>query len=170
MKNKKPAVCCYIAAFTNARLDSFLEDNGFSKGMICFAIPTYGIMFRCRTEGRLIDLEFSALFSLLEFVKSKLEGEKIKSLQIFSSNPELVFAFTEKSPHMRKGSSRRTLLDQYAKSMQIAIGYSKPAENRALTSPAEYPSVPNDRVVKLNIDKSELTKVEFKPFQKGIKI
>ena len=90
MKDKKPPIRCYVAAFTNARIDSFLEDNGFSKGMICFAIPAYGIMFRCRTEGRLIDLEFSALFSLLEFVKSKLAEEKIRSLQVFSSNPEHV--------------------------------------------------------------------------------
>ncbi len=170
MKAKKLALNCYIAAFANSRLDPFLESNGFSRGMICFAIPAFGILFRCRTEGRLIDLEFSALFSLLEFIKSKLGGEKVGSVKVFSSNPELVFAFTEKSPHMRKGTPRRTLLDQYAKAMRIAVGYTKPAENRALVSPAEYPSVPAGREVRLEIDKGELNKIEFKPFQKGIKI
>jgi len=170
MKTEKAPLKCYIAAFTNAKMDPYLESNGFSKGMICFAIPALGILFRCRTEGRIIDLEFSALFSLLEFIKSKLENEKVKSVQVLSSNPELVFAFSDKSPHMRKGTARRALLDQYARIMRIAVSYSRPVENRALLSPAEYPSLPVDRNVNLDIDKNELTKVEFKPIQKGIKI
>ncbi len=138
--------------------------------MVCFAIPAFGIMFRCRTEGSLIDLEFSALFSLLEFVKSKLKAEKIGSVQVYSSNPELVFAFAENSPHMKKGTARRTLLNQYAKTFRIAVGYVKPSENRVLISPAEYPSIPSDRTVSLDYDPGELKKIEFKPYQKGVKI
>lgn len=170
MKTEKTSLKCYIAAFANAKMDPYLEVNGFSRGMICFAIPDYGILFRCRTEGRMIDLEFSALFSLLEFVKSKLEGEKVKDVQVLSSSPELVFSFSEKSPHMRKGTARRTLLDQYARAMRISVAYAKPSDNRALLSPAEYPSLPADKEVKLDIDKKELARTEFKPIQKGVKI
>ncbi|UCE25841.1 MAG: hypothetical protein JSU74_07305 [Candidatus Zixiibacteriota bacterium] len=161
---------CYIAAFANRRLDPFLESNGFSRGMVCFAIPAFGIMFRCRTEGNMIDLEFSALFSLLEFVKSKLKAEKVGAVQIYSSNPQLVFSFAENSPQMKKGTARRTLLNQYAKAFQIAVGYVKPSENRALVSPAEYPSLPSDRTIDLDYDTVDLKKIEFKPYQKGIKI
>ena len=168
-KAKRP-LRCYIAAFTNASLDPFLESRGFSKGMVCFSIPDYGILFRCRTRGNSIDLEFGAMFSLLEFIKTKLTNEKIKSIQVFSSNPELVFAFTEKSPHMKKGSARRSLLDQYAKLMKIAVGYTKPVDNRALVSPAEYPSLPKDKNLDLEFDRTELGKTELKPFQKGVKI
>lgn len=170
MKAEKQSLKCYISAFANSKLDTFLESNGFSKGMVCFAIPAYGILFRCRTQGSLINLEFSAMFSLLEFIKTKLEGEKIKSVQVYSSNPELVFAFSENSPHMKKGGSRRMLLNEYAKLMRIAVGYIKPVDNRALISPAEYPSLPKDKTVSLSIDAADLKKTEFKPFQKGVKI
>jgi len=170
MKQSIKPLQCYIAAFNNTRLDPFLESRGFSKGMVCFAIPAYGILFRCRSQGRVVDLEFGAIFSLLEFIKTKLQGEKIKSVQVYSSNPELVFAFTENSPQMRKGSARRLLLNEYARLMKIAVGYVKPADNRALISPAEYPSLPADKTVALNFDSSDLKRLDFKPFQKGIKI
>ena len=168
-KSDKP-LRCYIAGFNNSRLDPFLESRGFSRGMVCFAIPAYGILFRCRTEGRVVDLEFGAIFSLLEFINTKLKDEKIKSVQIYSSNPEAVFAFTENSPHMREGSPRRLLLNGYAKKMKIAVGYVKPNDNRALISPAEYPSLPADKSVALHIDSRDLKRVEFKPFQTGVKV
>ncbi|MEW6413467.1 MAG: hypothetical protein AB1483_13510 [Candidatus Zixiibacteriota bacterium] len=170
MTEKKPQLKCYLAAFNSPRLDPFLESNGFSKGMICFSIPAYGILFRCRTEGELLDLEFGALFSLLEFVKTKLSDEKIGSVQILSSNPQLVFAFTENSTLMKPGSVRRKIVEEYAKKFKIAIGYVAPADNRALVSPAEYPSLPVDQNVKLSFDAEELRKIEFKPFQKGVKV
>ena len=170
MKKEKKPLKCYISAFTNSKLDTFLESNGFSKGIVCFAIPAYGILFRCRTQGSLINLEFSALFSLLEFIKTKLEGEKIRSVQVYSSNPELVFAFSENSPHMKKGGARRTLLNEYARLMHIAVGYIKPVDNRALVSPAEYPSLPEHKSVNLSMDPADLKKTDFRPFQKGVKI
>lgn len=161
---------CYVAAFHNTRLDPFLESRGFSKGMICFAIPAYGILFRCRSTGPVVDLEFSAIFSLLEFIKTKMHDERIKSIRIYSSNPELVFAFTENSPHIQDGSPRRLLLNGYAKSMKIGVSYVKPAANRALVSPAEYPSLPLGKRVALQFDSKDLNRVDFKPFQKGVKV
>lgn len=170
MKQGENPLRCYIAAFNNARLDPFLESHGFSKGIVCFAIPDYGILFRCRSQGRVVDLEFGAIFSLLEFIRAKLKDENIKSVQVYSSNPELVFAFTENSPHMQKGSPRRLLLNEFARTMKIAVGYVKPGDNRALISPAEYPSLPADKSLKLHLDPKELKKIEFRPFQKGVKI
>ncbi|UCD62778.1 MAG: hypothetical protein JSW34_08405 [Candidatus Zixiibacteriota bacterium] len=138
--------------------------------MICFAIPDYGILFRCRTEGSLLDLEFSAFFSLLEFVKSKLKEENIRNVEIYSSNPTFVFSFSKNSASMPVGSARRQLLSQYLKAMKIAVSYVKPVANKALLSPAHYPSLPADQTVKLNLDPADLNRVEFKPFQTGVKV
>jgi len=110
------------------------------------------------------------MFALLEFINTKLKDEKIRSVQVHSSNPELVFAFTENSPHMREGSPRRLLLNEYARKTKIAVGYVKPTDNRALISPAEYPSLPADRRVALDLDSRDLKKIDFKPFQTGVKI
>ena len=116
--------------------------------MICFAIPAYGILFRCRTEGALIELEFSAFFSLLEFVSTKLKDEKVGSVQVCSSNPHLVFSFSKVSTRMAPGSAHRQLLAKYSKAMTISVAYVKPPENKALLSPAEYASVPANQTVK----------------------
>lgn len=170
MKSNKTPVKCYIAAFNNPKIDPFLQSQGFTRGMICFAIPAFGILFRCRTEGGMADLEFSAFFSLLEFVSTKLKDEKISSVQVCSSSPNLVFSFTKDSAQMAPGSARRQLLAKYSKAMTISVAYVKPTENKALLSPAEYASVPTGQTVKLNIDPAELGKVEFRPFQKGVKL
>lgn len=169
-KTDNHALKCYIAAFQNPTIDSYLENNGFARGLMSFAVPTYGILFRCRTEGRVIDLEFAALFALLKFLKTKLEAEKIKNVQILSSNPELVFSFTGNTPHLKSGTPRRVVLDEFTKDFQIAIGYIKPSENKALVSPADYPSMPANRKISLRVDTADHKKAEFKPFQKGIKL
>lgn len=170
MKVKRAPLKCFIAAFNNPRIDPVLERQGFAKGMVCFSIPDYGVLFRCRTSGSILDLEFGAMLSLLEFVKTKLSEEKIKQVQVLSSNPQLVFSFAGKSDVASADKVRKRLLGDYAKDFKIAIGYVKPPENRALTSPAEYPSVPVGKDVHLNMDTAELSKTEFKPLQKGVKI
>lgn len=170
MKVKRSPVRCYIAAFNNPRIDPVLEREGFSKGMICFAIPDFGVLFRCRTSGAILDLEFGALLSLLEFVKTKLKDEKIKEVQVLSSNPQMVFSFAGKADASEASRLRRRLLGEYSRELKVALSYVKPVENRALVSPAEYPSVPVGKDVHLSVDSDELTKTEFKPFQKGVKI
>ena len=103
-------------------------------------------------------------------VSTKLKQEKIASVQVCSSNPNLVFSFTKDSTRLAPGSTHRQLLAKYSKVMTISVAYVKPAENKALLSPAEYASVPADQTVKLDIDPAELSKIEFRPFQKGVKL
>lgn len=170
MNKSDNPLACYIAAVKNKKIDAQLDSLGFSKGLISFSIPDLGIQFRCRTDGDLTAMELSAFFSLLEFISTKLAEEKIKSIKVMSSLPEFVFAFTPHSDTFKEGSSYRQLLDRYAKKISMAISYVPPQQNKALISPADYPSLPDGKQVSINIPQTELTKSEYKPFQKGIKL
>ncbi len=170
MNPPERTVKCYIYGLVNREIDPFLESNGFTHGILSFSMPDYGILFRCRTDGRSIDLEFAAFFALLEFIRSKLGSEKITSVQVFSSSPEFVFSFTGESPHMKPGTARRRLLDEHAAKLKIAVGYIKPIENQALISSADYPSIPEGRRIEITNEPAEFKRAEFKPFQRGLKL
>lgn len=163
------ALQCFIASFINKNIDNKLEKIGISKGLISFAIPNFGIQFKCRTEGQLIEMEFAAFFSLLEFVTTKLTDEKISSVQVFSSLPHFIFALSENFNLMKADSPYRKLLQNYSRKLVISVGYVKPIHNEALKSPSMYPSLPQDKKIHLKFSEKELFKTEFKTIQRGIK-
>jgi len=170
MSKEKTPVKCFIAGFENHEIDNNLEQRGFSRGMLVFSIPTLGILFRCRAQGSTTDLEFGAFFALLKFVKSKLAKEKIKHIEVLSSNPEFIFSFTGNSRHLAPDSARMKLLKEYHRKFKIQVGFLKASENLALASSADYPSMPKDRAVSWGVESEKPTAPEFKPFQRGISL
>lgn len=170
MKTPKHATKCFIGAFHNREIDPYLQAIGFTRGMISFAIPSLGILFKCRAGGSLIDMEFAALFSLLEFIKTRLPEENVRDVLVLSSNPEFVFSFTGQSRHLQEGTQNRKLLDEFTSRIKMAVGYIKNIENNALASPADYPSVPNPQKVIIQPSRDESDKTEFKPFMRGIRL
>ena len=170
MKSGKEPVICYISSFRNRDIDPVLERSGFCHGMVTFAIPSLGILFRCRASGTRLDLEFGCFFSLLKFLKTSLKDEKITSIQVLSSDAEFVFAFTGNSRHLAPGSERDRLLREYAKGLKIAVGYVEPYRNKTRVSPDDYPSIPADRQASLRPDPEDTKKAQFKPFQRGIQL
>lgn len=168
MDRSHSPIKCYIAAFHNAKIDPYLENRGFTRGMTIFSVPPFGVLFRCRARGTLIDLEFGAFFALLKFVKTRLAEEEVKAVTIFSSNPEFVFSFSGNSRHLEPGGERARLLAEYGKRFKLSIVLVEPVENKALISPADYPSLPESRAVSLKPDLEEQKAVSFRPFQTGL--
>jgi len=170
MDRKQTFTKCYIATFNGNLADPYLKDIGFADGMISFAVPDYGVLFRCRAHGSVIDLEFGAFFALLEFLKSRLSDQDIKAIQIMSSNPEFVFSFTGKKESIQQNQERARLLTKYSREYTIAISYVKPIDNRALLSPADYASLPTHIDITLKPDPSDTYKSDFKSIRKGIRL
>ena len=170
MKSGKEPIVCHISSYRNRDIDPVLERNGFCHGMVTFAIPSLGILFRCRADGARLDLEFGGFFSLLKFIKTSLKDEKISNIRVLSSDAEFVFAFTGNSHHLVKGSERDRLLREYAKGLKISVGYVEPHRNQTLISPDDYPSIPTDRQASLKPDPEDARKAQFKPFQRGIQL
>ncbi len=159
---------CYITTSNREAADSYLSERGFAPGVVSFAIPDYGILFRCRASGASVDLEFGAYFALLRFIKTRLAKEKIKAVQVLSSNPEFVFAFTGKSPHLVKDEERRRLLNDYSREFTLAVGYVPQLDNRAVLSTADLPSVPQGAKFTLTPDGASERRPAIRPFRKGV--
>lgn len=169
MTEKTKSTKCYIASYAYPKQDSVLKQHGISGGLICFSIPGLGIAFRCLAQGENLKMEFSTFFSLLEFIQTKLKNENIKSVEVHSSNPQFVFAFSSYSDFLKEGTTYRHLLNSYMKTFSIQIKYVKPQLNQALYSASDFPSLPVDKKIDMEMNKEEMNKIEFKPFQKGIK-
>ncbi len=161
---------CYIAATNCTHLDPFLEREGFCHGLVMFAAPEIGLMFRCRAEGTPIDLEFGAFFSLLKFLKTYLVKDTAQELHVYSSNPEFAMSFLPNGRHLAKGTTREVLLREYLRDWRIHVAYVEPHNNRCLASPVEYPSLPEGfkTVLKPNVKSDKRS--EFRPFQRGIRL
>lgn len=168
MDNREPRfLTCYTASFRGNVADPFLAEKGFAGGLVVFAIPHYGVMFRCRASGSVIDLEFGAFFALLKFIRTNLGEQEIKAVKTLSSNPEFVFAFTGKSPHLVDNEERSRLLRDYGREFTLAVGYVKAIENPALSSPTEFPSLPQGAAIKIDTAAYN-RKPAIKPFFRGI--
>lgn len=161
---------CFIAAFENRTIDARLDELGFSHSILLFALPDLGVLFRCRASGEMIDLEFGAMFALLKFIKDKLPSTGIKKVEILSSNPELVFAFTGKSRHLEPGTKRMKMLREYSKAFQIQVGFVESHKNQALARAIDYPSLPKGQTIPILPKHGASQKIVFKPFQRGLSL
>jgi hypothetical protein len=176
MENKQPTSTgsksrrCFIAAFENRAIDAQLDEMGFSHGVLLFAIPDLGVLFRCRASGEMIDLEFGAMFALLKFIKDKLKSVGIKEVEILSSNPEFVFSFTGKSRHLDPKSKRMKMLREYSASFKLQVGFIEPHKNKALVRAIDYPSLPKGQTIPILPDRGAGQKIVFKPFQRGLSL
>ncbi len=163
-------VKCYTAAFRNRRIDPYLEDKGFTHGMITFSVPAFGVLSRCRARGTMIDLEFGALFALLNFLKSHLREAKLKAIKILSSNPEFVFSFSGNTRHLEPGGKRAALLVEFSRHFRLSIAFVETLKNKALFSPADYPSLPDPNELNLKPDPEDHKETSFLPFQTGLEL
>jgi hypothetical protein len=170
MSQKSMALNCYIGSSAREHFDPYLEEQGISHGLVMFAAPEIGLMFRCRAEGESIDLEFGAFFSLLKFLKTYLIKDAAHDLRVYSSNPEFVLSFRPSSHHLAKGTARELLLREFQKEYAIQVCYIESRDNRCLISPSEYPSLPKGYTSLLKPNVKSDNRSEFRPLQRGIQL
>ncbi len=170
MNTPAKSVVAYVASVIGPHVDPYMTSHCFSNGMVIFAVPDYGVLFKCRAEGEMIDLEFGAFLSLLKFVESSLAGERIGAMTVYSSQPEFVFAFSGQSRHLAPESERMRLLKERTAKLKATVLYIEPNLNAALWSAADYPAIPQGQVVKITSVLMGDSRRMFRPIQKGIRI
>ena len=168
MKTPKIPLNCFIATLVRVPKDPYLRSHGLTADLAIFSIPSYGILNKSLVVGSVIDLEFLSFFSLLEHISTALKSEKIKNVQILSSNAEFVLSFTGRLPHLIENKERKKLLVKYSSKLEISVGLVETFKNQAYLPLTVFPSVPADK--KDFIKKSMLPArpAEFKRLQKGV--
>ena len=168
MEVSKEPLDCYIGCFRRPLKEPYLRDNGFSRGMIQFAIPSHGVLFRCRADGSHLDLEFGALFALLRFVHTSLSNEKIKAVRVHSSHPELVFSVLHNSRQVRDDEQRLALMKKYRALFDIQVDYVPPHKNQTRLAPGDFPSTPLGQEPPIKPKNTGSRRPSFKSIQKGL--
>ncbi len=170
MKISTGPVDCYIGAFKSPLQENYLDSRGFSRGMILFAIPSYGVLFRCRADGDLLDLEFGAFFALLRFIKTSLSKEQIKNVRVMSSNPEFVFAMVNRGPALENRPKREEMLRKYSNHFEIQAALIPAHKNQAGLSPSDFCSIPEHLPSPIKASPGSQSKIRFRPIQKGLSL
>ena len=170
MKLSTGPIECYIGAFEAPLREEYLETRGFSRGMILFAIPAYGVLFRCRASGDLLDLEFGAFFSLLRFIKTSLSKEQITKLRVLSSNPEFVFTMMNRGPGLEDRPKRAKMLRKYLSHFEVQTGLVPAHKNQARLAPGDFCSTPKHLTPPVKPSRPSQATIRFRPIQKGLSL
>ncbi len=168
MNTDKP-IKCHIGHRLGGH-DTSDDPHRIARDLLLFSIPHYGVLFRCRAEGNAMDLEFAAFFSLLQFLRDNLKGEKVTSVIVHSSVPQFVFAFTGRTSHLQNGDARHQLLTEFSRHFTIQVAYCRTNENVVFGSIADMPSMPIKKTVQVKLDPSEMHKTSFEPIRRGVKL
>lgn len=135
--------------FQSSEITLSLVEN--RPGIICFAIPELGILFRRVQNENRIALEYTALFSLLRFLETSLKEVEVKEVRIHSSLPELVLGLARVAdggvpePYL-------PLLKEYLAKYIIEAAYIPRNRNRAATTITDFPSIPKDSAPAISPD------------------
>lgn len=145
-----------IKCYTSGR--PFSADGG--RGIISFAVPDYGILFRCRGEGTRTELEIIAFMSLLRFAEANKELFHKKELHIHTDFPLIVYLLNDPKTASGKLGAVATRARQYAREFIFQATWVDPRDNRAAAPILTIPDLPAESGQRL---KSSLS--HFDPLQ-----
>jgi len=136
----KDILKCYISGKPIEGLDK--------KGIISFAVPEYGVLFRCGAAGNRADLEVIAFLTFLRFVEHNKNIFKPRQLHIFTDFPILVYLMTNGVSGHGMDAVRRQALE-YAKGVHFKVQWIDVSGNRAAGSIGQIPDMPTNTKLKI---------------------
>lgn len=119
------------------------------NGIIAFAVPEFGLLFRCQGAGTRADLEIIAFLSFLKFAEHNIDIFKRRYLMVHTDYPLLAFML---SGHSHAGKGAEALLKQAqktAKSLRFEVVLIDSESNRAAGSIVDIPSLPAGTQLKI---------------------
>jgi hypothetical protein len=111
-------------------------------GVVSFAVPEYGILFRSLAKGGRADLEIIAFLSFLRFAEHNIEIFKRKQLNIFTDFPILAFIVNDESRSIPGVEAVRQEAAKKAKVLRFEVVLIDTESNRAAGSADDIPVMP----------------------------
>ena len=134
----QPRIKCFIAAKT------LLQDKERRQnGLISFAIPDLGILFKTRHFGSHYELEYVSLLLLLRFVELNSKAFQNLKLQVLCSSPLLVYQVSERTICQKEVERHRNLALAYKKKYGFSLSWVPESENRAHSGVIDLPPLKN---------------------------
>ena len=120
-----------------------------NAGVVSFAVPELGLLFRCSATGSRTDLEFIAFLSFLRFAEHNQEIFKKRELHIFTDFPILMYLMNN---GLSSGLEADAVLREARRAMKYVTYKVKWIEahmNRAAGSVSDIPDMPADATIKI---------------------
>jgi hypothetical protein len=130
----QPRIKCFILAKTHGH-----DKERKQSGLVSFAIPDLGIIFKTRYLGSHYELEYMSLLALFRFIELNSKAFKDLKLHVFCSSPLLVYQMTEKTPCQREVERHRNLALAYKKKYRFSLSWVPENENRAQNGVMDLP-------------------------------
>jgi hypothetical protein len=148
MKKIEARIKCFTAAKTN-HADKSLRQNG----LVSFAIPDLGILFRASYVGSYYELEYMSLLSLLRFVELNRPAFENQKIDIYSTSSILVYQVSQNAFCQKELEKQKNLAIAYKNILNFSLSWIPDAENRAEKGMLDLPPLKNS--FKMNLqDKS----------------
>ena len=148
----QPTMKCFVSVKTLLR-DKERKQNG----LISFAIPDLGVLFKTRKFGSHHQLEYKGLLALLRFVELNHKSFPNQKLNVLSSSPLLVYQMNENSLCQREVERDRNLALAYKRKLKFSLSWVPGVENRAENGMMDLPPLKNS----LDLKFEDLQKKSF---------
>lgn len=132
----KDALKCYVSG---RQLDAVTR-----QGIISFAVPEYGVLFRCGASGARSDLEVIAFLSFLRFVDLNKDEFKKRQMLIYSDFPVLVYLMNKGAVAGKGTDAVIRQAEKYTKGISYQVKWIDEKGNRAAGSINDIPRLPAD--------------------------
>ena len=121
-------------------------------GTVSFAIPDLGIIFRSRWTGNLIECQYAALLSLLQFIENNKKIFKGKEIEILSDASVVVYQLTKDSFVLKSIEPYYRMVQTYKSKFSFLVRWIPEKENIACNGLIETPPMKPSVEIKYDIN------------------
>jgi len=125
---------CYFYG-TNSTDDA----DALGSGIISFAIPDIGVVYRTKCKGDRIECEYMALFALLEFLDSNSETMTNQNLDLLGDSAVVVYQLNGKMPVFSRIIEYYKRIERYRDKLKFKVSWTPTSLNRAAMSLPDLP-------------------------------
>lgn len=151
----KTVLKCYISGRPGA------GESG--RGIVSFAVPDYGILFRSLAEGSRMDLEMIAFLSFLRFAVHNQDVFGSPELHIYTDHETLASMMEPVNPSAKPGSLQREA-KKIAGKLRFRVLLIPPEANRAAGPVADIPDLPANTTLEIKSFAGLTLKQAVNPF------
>jgi hypothetical protein len=158
----EPRIKCFISAKTR-HPDKSLRQNG----LVSFAIPDLGILFRVSYFGSYYELEYMSLLSLLRFIEMNRPAFENHKIDIYTTNSLLIYQVNQNAFCQKDLEKHKNLAIAYKNILNFSLNWIPDTENRAEKGMLDLPPLKNSSRMNL---KDESFNFNFEDLHKKNKI
>lgn len=141
----RPTMKCFVS------VKMLLKDKEKKQnGLISFAIPDLGVLFKTRDFGFHYELEYKSLLALLRFIETNDKAFRNQKLSVLCSSPLLIYQMNENSLCQKEVEPDRNLALAYKRKLGFALSWVPEIENRALNGMMDLPPLKNSLDLKFD--------------------